>query len=180
MTLQAMADESGLSKSFISQIESGDANPSIASLRKIAGSLAMPLAALFQVEQKNGDFGANGDRIEKPQSPVSVVRKDRRKMLVWPGQNAKTYLLTPDLQRELEVTLSEMEPGADTGSDTYSHNGEECGFVLEGSLEVTICGQVYMLEAGDAIAFPSHLPHRQRVLGENTARTIWVNTPPSY
>lgn len=183
ITLQDVARETGLSKSFVSQVEAGDANPSIASLKKIADALTIPLAALFQTQSNGVDTGAQ-DRFEAGTHAVNdvrVVKKDQRKMLVWPGQyGSKTYLLTPDLQRKLEVTFAELNPGHDSGLDTYSQHGEECGFVLEGTLEVTVCDQVYVLEAGDSISFSSHQQHRIRVLGETLTKTVWVITPPSY
>ena len=41
-------------------------------------------------------------------------------------------------------------------------------------------GTAHVLEAGDSIYFPSHLPHKFRLLGDNPGKTIWVNTPPSF
>jgi transcriptional regulator with XRE-family HTH domain len=189
VTLQQIADQTGLSKSFVSQIETGIANPSIASLKKITDVLGVPLGALFT----NGD---NGNADTPPTAPprggadgaslglergdeVRVVRRDRRKMLVEPGKKGRMYLLTPDLQRKLEVILGEEEPG-NADEEWYSHIGEECGFVLEGRYEVAVGEQVFVLEAGDSISFPSHIPHKTRVLGDQMVRTVWVITPPSF
>src|SRR4051812_17383546 len=182
ITLQEVARETGLSKSFISQIEAGDANPSIGSLKKIADALAMPLAGLFEAETNGTDPGvyARFDAFNGQKDDVRVVRGDRRKMLVWPGQNAKHYLLTPDVQRQLEVTLVELQPGHDSGEDMYVHAGEECGFVIEGQLEVIVNNETYTLDEGDSIYFSSHLPHRLRVTGDRMTRAFWVNTPPTY
>lgn len=181
ITLQDVARETGLSKSFISQVEAGDANPSIGSLKKIADALAIPLGALFEAESSNTDLDGHGhDGGENPQNEVRVVRSNQRKMLVWPEQDGKTYLLSPDVQRKLEVTLAELQPGHDSGLDTYSHSGEECGYVIEGTLEVTVNGNVFVLEAGDSIYFSSHLPHRIRVFGDQVTKTFWVITPPTY
>jgi transcriptional regulator with XRE-family HTH domain len=187
VTLQQIADQTGLSKSFVSQIETGTANPSIGSLKKITDVLGVPLGALFS----NGDPGpgdpapnggaySNGTpQAADPGSAVRVVRRDRRKVLIEPGKKGKMYLLTPDLQRKLEVILGEEEPG-NADEEWYSHIGEECGFVLEGRYEVCVGDQVFVLEAGDSIAFPSHIPHKTRVLGDQPVKTIWVITPPSF
>lgn len=175
VTLQQIADQTGLSKSFVSQIETGSANPSIASLKKITDVLGVPLAALFTGSDNGNGAAPSIDQVGE----VRVVRRDRRKMLVDPGKKGRMYLLTPDLQRKLEVILAEEEPG-NADEDWYSHIGEECGFVLEGCYEVSVGGQVFVLEAGDSIAFPSHIPHKMRVLGDQPARTIWVITPPSF
>jgi transcriptional regulator with XRE-family HTH domain len=180
VTLQQIADQTGLSKSFVSQIETGSANPSIASLKKITDVLGVPLGALFtNSENGNGDLYAGGASPGLDRGEVRVVRRDRRKMLVEPGKKGRMYLLTPDLQRRLEVILGEEEPG-NADEDWYSHVGEECGFVLEGRYEVSVGDQVFVLEAGDSISFPSHLPHKMRVLGDQPVRTIWVITPPSF
>lgn len=182
ITLQQVADGANLSKSFVSQIETGAARPSIGSLKKIANVLGIPLAALFD-DGPNAEAAvpqaASGLNAQGP-SEVRVVRRDRRKMLVWPGKDAKTYLLTTDLQRKLEVILDIEEPGHSSGDEWYSHTGEEFGFVLEGRYEVTVGDQVFVLEAGDSIYYPSHLPHKVRVLGDRAAKTLWVITPPSF
>jgi transcriptional regulator with XRE-family HTH domain len=180
VTLQQVADASNLSKSFISQIESGNANPSIASLKRIADVLEIPLAALFDGD---GAAGGRSDVTPAPDPPVDevkIVRRDRRKRLAWPGREGTTYLLTPDLRRKLEVIMSVMQPGEQAGDEMYSHAGEEFGLVLEGRYEVTVAGERYVLEAGDSIYYPSHLPHRTRVLGDTPVRTLWVITPPSF
>jgi transcriptional regulator with XRE-family HTH domain len=190
VTLQQIADQTGLSKSFVSQIETGAANPSIGSLKKITDVLGVPLGALF-TNAENGSSDApaisNGfatgastaSGVVDPGGEVRVVRRNRRKVLIEPGKKGKMYLLTPDLQRKLEVILGEEEPG-NADEEWYSHIGEECGFVLEGRYEVSVGDRVFVLEAGDSIYFPSHVPHKTRVLGDEPVKTIWVITPPSF
>jgi transcriptional regulator with XRE-family HTH domain len=176
LTLQQLAAMTDLSRGFISQIEAGTANPSVGTLKKVADALGVPMGALFT-------NGAADQAAPPPngaaQSEVRVVRKDRRKMLMWPGRPWKTYLLTPDLQRKLEVLLNELEPG-DTTDEFYTHEGEEFGFVLEGSYEVTVGDEVFVLEAGDSISYPSRIPHRMRVVGDRRTKALWVITPPSF
>jgi transcriptional regulator with XRE-family HTH domain len=181
LSLQQVADLANLSKGFVSQVESGTTNPSIASLKRIANVLGTPLGGLFGPEP-NGEESAP----VTPQAPpldsgdVRIVRRSRRKMLAWPGAEMKTYLLTPDLQRKLEVSLNVYEPGGHSGDEPLVHEGEEFGLVLEGRLEVTVKDQTFVLEEGDSIYFPSHLPHQTRALGSGPVRTLWVVTPPSF
>ena len=101
-------------------------------------------------------------------------------MLVYPGGTRKAFLLTPDLRRKLEVLLTYEDPQQQGEEDWYQHEGEEFGFILEGKYEVTIEGHSYLLEEGDSICFPSRLPHKMRCIGEKTAKTLWVITPPSF
>jgi transcriptional regulator with XRE-family HTH domain len=179
LSLQRLADLTDLSKGFVSQVESGAANPSIASLKRIADGLGISLVDLFD-PASNGDSNGNEAGSADGSGEVRVVRRHRRKMLAWPGSTAKTYLLTPDLQRQLEVTLNVYQPGDESGAEGMSHAGEECGLVREGCLEVTVGGKVFRLEEGDTISYPSHIPHRTRAIGEGVTRTVWIITPPSF
>jgi mannose-6-phosphate isomerase-like protein (cupin superfamily) len=61
-----------------------------------------------------------------------------------------------------------------------SHEGEECGIILEGELKVYIDEQVVLLEEGDSIYFDSTIPHRLENMGEIEVRAFWINTPPTF
>ncbi len=179
LTMQQVADQAELSKSFISQIESGSATPSIAALKKIGDALGIPLAAIFEEGQEDSR-DHRFDEPEREEDEVRVVRHDRRKRVALPGRASMTELLTPDVQRRLEVLLDVQEPGDESNGEPYTHTGEEFGFVLEGTYEVTVADRTYVLEAGDSIYYPSRLPHANRAIGDRPAKTIWVITPPSF
>ena len=50
----------------------------------------------------------------------------------------------------------------------------------EGTLELTIAGERYQLNAGDSFYFASELPHSYRNTGGGILRVLWVNTPPTF
>lgn len=170
ITLKKMAEETGISINYLSQIERGKTNPSIGILKRITNLLKVPLLGL-EAEPLPNPFG--------PQE-VAVVRRHMRKMLVYPRSKLKEYLLTPDLNRKLEVLMSESKPGKKKEDVWYSHEGEEFGLVLEGRYEVTVEDKTYILNEGDSIYFPSHLPHKMRGIGRKRCKTLWVITPPSF
>ena len=170
ITLKQMAQKTGISLNYLSQIERGKTNPSIGLIKKITNALGVPFMGLG-----NEDFPSGNSSQD-----VAIVRRDMRKMLVFPKSKLKSYLLTPDLQRKLEVLLSEVKPGTKTEGVWYSHEGEEFGFVLEGRYEVTVEDKIYILEEGDSIYFPSDLPHKMKGIGNKPCRTLWVITPPSF
>ena len=164
LTLQDVSKMSGLTTSLLSQIENSKANPSITTLLTIAKILNTPLGSLF-------------DLAEETDNPV--IRKNDRPV-------AKTangivyYLLTPHLEEKtIEVLYSEFEPGADTG-DSITHRGIECGFVVEGKLEIQVEESIYILNAGDTINIESSRPHRIRNASENKTSALWINSPPSF
>jgi len=172
ISLKEMAERTGLSANYLSQIERGKANPSISVLKRITDTLAVPYMSLVETS-----------RTLKPDDgilPVQVVKANKRKMLVYPGGQRKAYLLTPDLQGKLEVILTVEKPETEGSGDWYSHEGEEFGLVLEGSYEVTVENRVFKLEEGDSIRFVSSMPHKMRNPGTKPAKTLWVITPPSF
>ena len=71
-------------------------------------------------------------------------------------------------------------PGSDTGMDMLSHQGEEAGMLVEGRLELTVNGQVYVLESGDSYYFESAKPHRFRNPFDAPARLISATTPANF
>ena len=175
MTLDGLAAASGLTKGFLSQIENDKAKPSVAALKRVASALSLRIADLF--------MQGNDSRLAPPNvigGLARVVRHDQRKSLRFPGSQAMSYLLTPDLRGKLEVLLSELPPGDDFEYQPFQHDGEEFGLVLRGRYEVTVSDEVFELEAGDSIYYSSHHPHRMRVLGDEPALTLWVVTPPSF
>ena len=89
-------------------------------------------------------------------------------------------LLTPDLQRKLEVIWVELPPGQSNQDAPFMHDTEECGVLLSGTLEVHLGEQTHRLEAGDSIAFNGLVPHWYRNPGTEPAVSIWIVTPPSF
>ena len=58
--------------------------------------------------------------------------------------------------------------------------GEKMGIVLKGSLEVSVGDDVYQLEEGDSIYYPTSVPHPWRALKGDIIEVIWILTPPSF
>jgi transcriptional regulator with XRE-family HTH domain len=168
-TLERFSELSGLSTGLVSQVERGMANPSFATLAQLAHGLGISVARLLHV--------SDGSR-----SPV-VRRAERRRIDghgVGVASDAVYELLTSDLQGALEVLWLETMPGHDTSATPFTHNGEEAGVVLTGSLDVYLDGVPHHLEAGDSIQYSSTLSHWYRNVGDGPCTAIWVITPPSW
>jgi transcriptional regulator with XRE-family HTH domain len=165
MALRELADLAGVSSSFVSQVERGIANPSVASLRRIAEALGTSIGALFDGSRTAGSF----------------VAASERPRMVHPERNWEDFLLTPQTAHRLQVILSVIEPGEGSGEEPYSHDSdEECVIVLKGSLEFHVAGETYLMNEGDSLTFESRRPHWNRNPGETKAEVLWIITPPSY
>jgi transcriptional regulator with XRE-family HTH domain len=164
-SLKVLAQATGLTQSFLSQVENDHTSPSVASLRKIAEALGASIATFFAGGTPNG----------------RLVRREARAVLVHPQRRWKDSLLTASLTGKLQVIFTEIEPGGGSGDEAYTHQSdEECVVVLKGRLEFWVGEEVYQMRAGDALTFESRVPHKNRNPGPGRAEVLWVMTPPSY
>lgn len=159
-----LAKAAGVSRGLISQIELDRANPSIDTLRRIAAALESPIAAFFDETAANG----------------IVVRKSERRTMRIPRSGLTYQLLTPDLNRQIEFILIELEPGQGGTRAAYGHPGEEAALVLSGRLHVWIGEEEHVLEEGDSISFNSGVPHRIANLGKTKTVLVSAITPPHF
>ena len=174
LTLTELAEQCNISPSFLSQIERDQANPSVATLHTIAEVFGLPLAAFFEGPTQNNDHAPSAE------TAARVVRADQRKILLYPGSGIRNELLSPDLQREIQMMRVVIPPGTDTGDIPLAHEGEECGFVLQGQVEIWVGDEHYVLGPGDTIYQPSTIPHRSRNIGDVDVIIITAITPPSF
>jgi transcriptional regulator with XRE-family HTH domain len=173
LTLTELAGQCDISPSFLSQIERDKANPSVSTLKTIAKVFGVSLGSFFEEEALPGSYPPPVETLAK------VVRADQRKVLIYPGSGIRNELLSPDLQRAIQLMWIVMPPGTDTG-DFLVHEGEECGIVLQGTLEIWVGDERHILNAGDAIYHPSSAPHRSRNVGEVDVIMVGAITPPSF
>ncbi|MGY1813328.1 cupin domain-containing protein [Blastococcus sp. SYSU D00820] len=163
LSLRTVAESAGVSESFLSQVERGVANPSIASLHRIAAALGEPMAALF-----------SGEAL-----PPRLVRVENRQRMAQPFLAEEDLLLTPRDARRVQMMLSTIAAGQDSGAELYTHGGEEeCVMVLEGELEIRLKDDTFHLGTGDVLLLNPQEPHGFRNPGGEQARVLWVTAPP--
>src|ERR1019366_757112 len=162
LTLAAVAKRTGLSVSFLSSLERGYSNASIATLQKLAHLYETNVLAFFTDEEDSR----------------RLVRARDRKILV-PNPGVRMELLAFG-KKVMEPHLFRIAPGANSGG-SYSREGEEFIYVLQGKLEVWIDEiEHYLLEAGDSLYFESPQAHRWQSLSEKETLLLWVNTPATF
>ncbi len=164
LTLQDLADLSGLSKPNLSQIENNLVTPPIATLLKIAAALGVSIGHFFQ--------GAGSD------SSMVVVRKaDRYGVAKGPHISHIGYqyepLAYPKINKTMEPFIVHMDERTAEAIVYNNHRGEEFLYVLEGRLEFRRGDNVVILEEGDSLYFDSVVPHGYRGIG-GPAKTLVI------
>jgi transcriptional regulator with XRE-family HTH domain len=169
LRLRELADKAKCSESMISKIENGRAVPSLNILHRIAEALDLTVGQLF----------------EKPAEPSGLLSRDGQRPIVKidplrSGSGLTLERLIPyDKSRLLQGSIHNIAPGGGTDG-LISHEGEEVAYVLEGKVEFLIGKARHLLSAGDSICYRSEQPHGYNNGGDDAARMIIVNTPPTF
>lgn len=163
MTLAQVSQKSGISVAMISQVERGQVDPSLESLRRLAQTLNVPMFELFRPPDT---------------APVAITRSGERRQITSAG-NGVTYELVSRLGGRIEVLEGTLDSGAASSPEMREHNAEECVVVREGVLTVEVGLEVVELSTGDSCHFESTIAHRYVNLGDRTARFTVSVTPPS-
>ena len=165
LTLADLAKKTRRSISLLSQIENDNVSPSFSSMQTIADALEVPLSQIISQEPS----AEEGD--------CYYIKESERKVLITQG-DVQHQLLSRGLPLSFEFNILEIPPGSSTGDYLYSHEGEECGLLLEGELIVEVANQIHHLKPGDSITMKSSLPHKLSNPGKQKARAVWVNSVP--
>jgi transcriptional regulator with XRE-family HTH domain len=167
LTLETISQRSGISIGALSQVERGKGNPAFFTLIKIAHALDVPLTSLLQIESRT--------------SPVVAANK-RRPLAphFFESEGVESELLTPDLDRQLQVCRYVLPPGATTESTPFVHHGEEFITVLKGRCVVGLEDAEYVLDVGDSIAYAATTPHWFGNRSSRPAELLFACTPPTF
>ena len=148
LSVEALAERSGLSAGLISQLERGRGNPSLQTLSRLAGALGTQLVSLLQRAQRHGE---------------PIVRADARVVLPElaedDGPLPVRELLTPDQNLPLQVIRTVMPPGFSNQPRPFRHLGLESVHVLSGRLVVVLGGTEHELAEGDTITYDCSQAH---------------------
>ncbi len=164
LTQEELADRCELSKGFISQLERDMTSPSIATLMDILESLGTDLPHFFQ-EQTD-------EKVVFTQDDFAV--KDDAE------SGSRICWLIPNAQKnEMEPILVTLNPDGSTYPDN-PHEGEEFGYVLDGSITIHLGNRKLKARRGDSFMIRPNEPHYLSNSGKRAARILWISTPPSF
>ena len=159
VSMRTLATMSGLSANALSMIERGKTSPSVSTLYRIAGALAVPVTAFFAPEEAR--------------KKVVFLKADERARLpflrgLWEGLGGEQFT-----GKSMPFMLT-LENGASSGQAQMVHSGHEFVFCLRGQLEYQVEGQHYLLEACDSLLFAPQLKHRWHNPGGMVANVLII------
>jgi transcriptional regulator with XRE-family HTH domain len=160
-TLQDLAERSGLSRAFLSRLESGDRQASIAAVLTLSRIFEVSLASLFETE-------VEAEPCVIVRHAESVEQRANGLVYVALSKADSRFNLQP-----IRVRVSRSRRGL----EHYHHEGEEWIYVLSGALTLSLAGKTFDLEAGDAAHFDSRLPHRLIARGNRDPELLVVASP---
>jgi transcriptional regulator with XRE-family HTH domain/quercetin dioxygenase-like cupin family protein len=188
LTLRELARQAAVSPSFVSQIENGKSQPSVASLYAFAQLLHVSIDELFDQRGREVErpalapgWGPNGDK--NPSNAWHPSEYANRVSLVHPSHRSSLTMAEGVVWERLAATPEHAvnfmkityAPGATStgGGALVSHEGYEYGYVLKGTLEIVVGAETFTLKAGESLGFDSMIPHRLRNVGDGELEGIW-------
>jgi transcriptional regulator with XRE-family HTH domain len=153
LTLDGLAEISGVSRAMISKLERGEKNPTLVVAAKLAAGLGVTLSRLAGMEERR---------------EVIIVPRERRMVMRDSETGFERQLLSPNaVGLGVEFIKNKVPEGSTSGEFPPHRKGVEEQIVVErGTLRATLAGEEYLLREGDAIYFEADVPHRFDNAGE--------------
>ena len=162
LTQEELADRAELSKGFISQLERNLTSPSIATLLDILQCLGTTIGEFFN---------------ESPEEQIVFGKSDYFEKLDTELKNEIKWIIPNAQKNVMEPIMLTLEAEGETYPDN-PHEGEEFGYVLQGSIAIRIGNKVYRAKKGESFYFVSDKKHY--LTSKSGATILWVSSPPSF
>jgi transcriptional regulator with XRE-family HTH domain len=164
LSLKQVADATGISSSFLSQVETGQNDITINRLTRLMRFYGVGLRQLLP---------------DLATPHPTIVRRHERPHLSFPREGVEVFLLTPDTNRTFAPSISVLAPRSKPRGAS-SHPGQEFVLVLEGTVRFSLHDtEPTLLEAGDSAYYDSSAEHTVENAGEGEARILFVSCPPN-
>ncbi|MEZ5767162.1 MAG: cupin domain-containing protein [Paracoccaceae bacterium] len=174
LSQRELAARAGMTNGAISMIEQDKTSPSVSSLKRILDGIPMSLSQFFGEVEERSDakyFYTRDEMTELSPRDLGLGGNARCLSLRQIGDASK---------HSLQVLHETYAPGADTGPEMLSHESEEAGIVISGTIEIAVGNQVRVLQPGDGYLFDSRLPHSFRNAGDTDCVIVSACTPPTF
>jgi transcriptional regulator with XRE-family HTH domain len=187
--LRELARRLGVSPSLISQIETGKTEPSINTLFAMVSELELSVNEIVFDSERDADLssepaagrgkaGATRPRSSRPgaaEPPGSPVQRKSGRTSINLESGVGWDRLTAQPDHNVDFLYLRYPPGSESTPphSLMRHNGMEYGYILSGTLEVSIGFETYTIGPGDSISFDCTQPHRFATVGDATVEAVW-------
>ena len=180
MSLREVADKTGLTASFLSQVERSKVNPSLDSLRRIAEELEVPLL-YFLSENSRKHSKSSEQTYNKGHKYNPVMRSNLRPKIMLPVSGVVYEKLILDLNRKMEPFCGRLFPGTGNIARRLREPTEEFIYVISGALLIGLGSEEYILYKDDSIYFEGEELQKLACASEDED-VVWISiiTPPVF
>ncbi|GGA27356.1 helix-turn-helix domain-containing protein [Psychrobacillus lasiicapitis] len=163
ISLDKTSELTGVSKTMLGQIERGESNPTVTTLWKIANGLRLSFSSLISEEN----------------ATVSIIKKNELKPVKESNGQYQVYPLVPfNADKQFEVFAISLASACEHKSEAHNLGVKEYIFVNEGTLEIEIDGENYVVNREDAITFQADRTHFYRNNGDSVVKcTVIIHYP---
>ncbi len=156
-SLETLAQATGQSPEFISQVEDDEVTPPVSFLLRLARALQVDPGTFLGEDEK------------------TLIKDQRAQAFIRRTQNYSYQTLTSGAENEhLCVFMVTIEPKQAHKPVAYKHEGEEFILVMEGDLQLTLGSKAHHLRQGESINFNSEIPHKLKSLSNEATRCVVV------
>ena len=160
MTIEQVADVTGLTKGFLSRVERDLTSPSVASLVTLCQVLSVDIGDLFAA------------------TDVALTRADEAPKISFGGDGIVETLLTARSERRVQLLRGVIGPGGKGESELYSVDCDvDVLHVVRGRIVLILSNERYELSAGDTLSFPGREPHTWLNPTDEEVEVLWVLVP---
>jgi transcriptional regulator with XRE-family HTH domain len=163
--MSALSKKTGLTTSYLSQIESLKKEPTISTLVTIANALRISVFSFI-----------GGEPIQEDEGPSIVRANERRRAAISNTALDSAFDSINFKKKDRLMNAYILTSSFEFAEKPRAHEGEEIFFVLEGKTELLYNGKSYILEEGDCCCFDSSKPHYGRSVSEKPSKALVVFT----
>jgi XRE family transcriptional regulator, regulator of sulfur utilization len=160
LSLRTLAERTGFSPSFLSQVENGQSSPSLSSIEKITAALGLTL----------GDFFHS---LQRPNT-VPFEHGGREWHLQWSQAQVET-IASPSDSTSLAAFIVTMDAGGSSGNQPHSPPFDEFAYVLEGHVTLTLNTEPRKLRVGEGVLLRAGHPRHWENTNASRARVLMVS-----
>ena len=161
LSLSELAEQSGVAKSIISQIERNETNPTLATIWRLSQALDVSIERVLSSNEEEAFI----EKIPKPDTPI-LVSEDGRLRLAIIG-----WIKTVEWLQWYEVSA---DPGGELDSEGHQRGSIESLSVTSGEFEVDVGGITQRARAGETLRYRCDRPHLVRCIGDKPGTALMV------